>query len=96
MGSPISSSEAMNKEISMLRYQVDDMTCGHCAQAITQALKGLDPHAEVTVDLGAKQVAVTSQFESPLIESSIRAAGYTPRTAEVAPSATKRGCCGSC
>ena len=96
MGIPISSSEAMNKEISMLRYQVDDMTCGHCAQAITQALKGLDPHAEVTVDLGAKQVAVTSQFESPLIESSIRAAGYTPRTAEAVPSATKSSCCGSC
>ena len=80
----------------MLRYQVDDMTCGHCAQAITQALKGLDPHAEVTVDLGVKQVTVISLFASERIEHLISAAGYTPRTAEVVPSATKGSCCGSC
>ncbi|WP_426000654.1 heavy-metal-associated domain-containing protein [Caulobacter sp. DWR1-3-2b1] len=80
----------------MLRYQVDDMTCGHCAQAITQALKGLDPRAEVSVDLGPKQVAVTSLFASERIEHVIRAAGYTPRAVETAPSATKGGCCGSC
>jgi len=80
----------------MLRYQVDDMTCGHCVQAITEALKGLDPHAEVTVDLGAKQVAVTSLLASERIEHVLRSAGYTPRAAETAPGATKGGCCGSC
>jgi copper chaperone len=86
----------MNKEIAMLRYQVDDMTCGHCAQTITQALKDLDPDAEVAVDLGAKHVAVTSLFALDRIEHAIRSAGYTPRAAETAPGATKGGCCGSC
>jgi copper chaperone CopZ len=34
----------------MLRYQVDDLNCGHCIQALTQAVKGVDPAAVATID----------------------------------------------
>jgi copper chaperone len=86
----------MNKEVPMLRYQVDDMTCGHCVQTITQAVKDLDPGAEVAVDLAAKQVAVTSQAADELIARAIREAGYTPERPSVAPQAAKSSCCGHC
>lgn len=45
----------------MLRYQVEGMSCGHCVQAVTGAVKTLDPQADVTVDLAAKAVSVRSQ-----------------------------------
>ena len=31
-------------------FRVDDMTCGHCVQAITRAVKAVDPEASVVVD----------------------------------------------
>ena len=45
----------------MLRFQVDGMSCGHCVQAVTQAVTSVDPKAEVTVDLRAKRVSVESE-----------------------------------
>lgn len=80
----------------MLRYQVDDITCGHCVQAITQAVKGVDAGAEVTVNLRAKQVAVTSQASGEAIVQAIRAAGYTPQAPRAATEREKGGCCGRC
>ena len=60
----------------MLRYQVPDMSCGHCVQAITQAVKGVDPQAGVTTDLATKSVEVDSQAGAELISQAIRDAGY--------------------
>lgn len=81
----------------MLRYQVNDMTCGHCVQAITQAVKGVDPSADVTVDLATKSVDITSQAQAEAIAQSIRDAGYTPVAAAAAAQvATPGSCCGHC
>jgi copper chaperone len=44
----------------VFRYSVPDMTCGHCASVIEKAVKGLDPQAEVAVDLTRKEVTVQS------------------------------------
>ena len=62
----------------MLRYTVEDMTCGHCVQTITKALNTLDPTAQVAVDLGGKTVDVTTGAEAGAVESAIRETGYTP------------------
>jgi copper chaperone len=60
----------------MQRYSVPKMTCGHCAGTINQAVKALDPQAEVTIDLKAKQVAVrTAAAEAQIVEA-IHSAGY--------------------
>lgn len=81
----------------MLRYTVDDITCGHCVQTITKALEAADPQAEVTVDLASKQVEVTTVRTSSEIAQAIRDAGYTPVQAEASPSTTApAGCCGHC
>ena len=43
-------------------FQVQGMTCGHCAGAVTQAVKSVDPQAEVKVDLASGKVEVHSQL----------------------------------
>lgn len=78
----------------MLRYQVDDMSCGHCVQAITAAVKGVDPAARVVIDLSRKSVEITTAAADPEVSHAIRAAGYSiAQTADSAPVA-KAACCG--
>ena len=62
----------------MLRFAVEDISCGHCAKAITEALVALDPKARVQVDLSAKQVAVDTEARPEPVAAAITAAGYTP------------------
>jgi copper chaperone len=64
----------------MIAFEVNDMTCGHCVGTIKQALKDVDPAADVRVELPAKRVVVeSSQAGAPLLEAAIRQAGFTPR-----------------
>lgn len=60
----------------MLRFQVEGMSCGHCAQAVTQAVQGIDAGAEVTIDLASKTVYVRSSATSASVAEAIRQAGY--------------------
>ena len=80
----------------MLRYQVSDMSCGHCVQAITEAIKSVDSSAEVNIDLAGKSVEVSTSAADGTVRKSIREAGYTPAEAAQAPApAPARGsCCG--
>ena len=34
-----------------MQFEVDNMSCGHCARTITKALQRLDPAAKVDVDV---------------------------------------------
>jgi copper chaperone len=52
------------------------MTCGHCVRAVTQAVKTVDPEAEVRVDLGSKRVRVESQRPAGELIRALDAAGY--------------------
>ena len=65
----------------MLSFQVPDMTCGHCAGAITKAVKALDPAAKVDIDLAQHLVRIDTQAEPAALEQAIRAEGYTPSAA---------------
>lgn len=82
----------------MLRYTVEDMTCGHCVQTITRALTTLDPAARVAVDLPSKTVEVTSGADGEAVAGAIRGAGYTPVAASKGASGATVGgsCCGHC
>ncbi len=56
-------------------YKVTGMTCGHCVNAVTSELTGLNGVSAVTVDLvpdGVSQVTVTS--EGPLPAGAVTAA----------------------
>ncbi|OHB38081.1 heavy-metal-associated domain-containing protein [Phenylobacterium sp.] len=78
----------------MLRYQVDDMSCGHCVQAITAAVKGVDPAAKVAIDLPSKSLEVATTAAASAVRDAIREAGYTPLEAGEAAPAANSSCCG--
>ena len=63
-------------EITMHRYEVPRMSCGHCAGAIEKAVKALDAGAEIRIDLPAREVRVVSDRERQAIGDAIRSAGY--------------------
>lgn len=66
----------------MTTFLVNDMTCGHCVRAITQAVQQKDPAAQVTVDLGSHRVDVTSALlDAERVRAAIAQAGYTPEAA---------------
>lgn len=84
----------------MIAFTVNDMSCGHCVSAITQALKAVDPDARVRFDLAAHRVDIDAGHAGvDELRDAIQAAGYTPvLAADPAPRAAvaRGGCCGCC
>ncbi len=62
----------------MLEFEVNDMTCGHCAGVITNAVNAIAPTAEVEVDIPTHRVWVNGPSNADAVESAIRDAGYAP------------------
>jgi copper chaperone len=61
-------------------FNVQGMSCGHCASAVTQAVKSIDPQAEVKVDLASGKVDVQSQQDPAAIAQAIEEEGYKVAT----------------
>ncbi len=85
----------------MLTYRVDDMTCGHCAATITNALHVLDSGIRVQTDLTRHLVQVeATQAQASRVAAAIAEAGYAPVAVDASPAdqprAQKGGCCGCC
>lgn len=57
-------------------FQVQGMTCGHCERAVTQAVRQLDPGAEVRIDRPAGRVDVRSEQPREAIARAIAEEGY--------------------
>lgn len=49
-----------------MKLMVEGMSCGHCIRAITQAIRRLDEHAQVSVDLAQKTVLIEGHHEGRL------------------------------
>lgn len=61
----------------MLSFTVQDMTCGHCVRAVTDAVHAVDPAATVEVDLAAGRVTVRgTAAPAATIASAITSEGY--------------------
>ncbi len=58
------------------KFQVTGMSCGHCEQVVTEAIRQLDPEATVTVDLPTGHVDVISEQPHADIALAIENAGY--------------------
>jgi len=58
------------------RYIVEGMTCGHCAQAVTNALKSLNDTADIQVDLEKKTVTISAIVDEAAISEAIEDAGF--------------------
>jgi len=82
----------------MITFEVNDMTCGHCASTISKAVAGIDKDAKVQVDLGGHRVVVDpADATTQQLSDAIKDAGYSPVVIDgtsPVPAATKRnGCC---
>lgn len=82
----------------MLTFQVKDMTCGRCAQALATALAEVAGISEIDVDIGGKLVQVSGEATAAQVAAAIRDAGYTPQALAGAPASgaapARGGCCG--
>ena len=65
----------------MLELDVTGMTCSHCVRAVTQAVRTLDPEADVQVDLPGRRVRVQGRSKADELIRVLGAAGYTARSA---------------
>jgi copper chaperone len=82
-------------------FRVDDMTCGHCAAAITEAVLALDAGATVDASLRRHLVTVDSQASLTRQRDAITAAGFTPVPVDLRadagqPPRRPTACCGCC
>ena len=57
-------------------FDVEGMRCNHCAKAVTQAVRQLDPQAQIQVDLPRKKVEVESTQPREAIARAIADEGY--------------------
>jgi len=64
----------------MHSFDVDGMSCGHCAAAVTRSIHQLDPAAKVEVDLAQHRVDVQSQLARERLAEAIVDAGYEVRS----------------
>ena len=59
-----------------MKFEVEGMTCGHCAGAVRDAIRALDPEAVVEVDVASGAVDVASTKARGDLAAAIRDAGY--------------------
>lgn len=65
----------------MPEFVLPDMTCGHCAKSVTQAVQKVDPQAQVAIDLPSHRVTVTSPaatLDTERLTQALTEAGYPP------------------
>lgn len=59
-----------------MKFNVPDMTCGHCVAAVTKAIKAVDGAAEVKTDVAGKTVTVESTATAAALSRAMDQAGY--------------------
>jgi len=57
-------------------FNVQGMTCGHCERAVVQAIKTVDPQAQVSIDRPMGKVEVQSQAPREQLALAITEEGY--------------------
>ena len=61
----------------MTRFDVPEMSCGHCSATITKAIGAVDAGASVECDLATHTVTVAKAFLSDeALVATLKAAGY--------------------
>ena len=65
----------------MQRFNLPDMSCGHCVAAITEALKAADALARVEIDREARTADVDSALPRATLAAVLTEAGYPPAPA---------------
>jgi copper chaperone len=63
--------------MTTLSVTVPDMACGACVTTITEAVKAVDPSAEVKTNLESKAVEINASVTADALTQAIQQAGYT-------------------
>lgn len=66
----------LTKDLEMLKMNVPDMTCGHCAGMVTKAVQSVDAAARIDIDLKAQTVSVETSADAARVVQALDAAGY--------------------
>ena len=79
----------------MTELNVKNMTCGHCVNTVTRAIRSVDTNAAVQVDLQTGRVQVESSAATVELLKAVNDAGYPAVQSKVVGSAPARksGCC---
>jgi copper chaperone len=62
--------------VSTTTYNVPEISCGHCVQAITGAVSPLEGVEAVDVSIDDKTVTVVGAFDDAAVREAIDEAGY--------------------
>jgi copper chaperone len=63
----------------VIAFQVNDMTSARCASAVTRAIKAVDLHCEVRVDLATATVEIEPvRANARQLSDAMKRAGYSP------------------
>lgn len=60
----------------MLTLSIPAISCGHCARAITDTIRELDPAAKVQVDIDARTASIDTGADLALVRERLAAEGY--------------------
>jgi copper chaperone len=64
-------------------FLVEGMSCGHCINAVTQAVHTLDPAAQVDVNLDTRHVRIQSEVDRFVLSQALQNAGYTATLTDI-------------
>lgn len=59
-----------------MKFNVPDMSCGHCTSAIEKAIKAADGAANVTCDLETRTVDIDASLSAEKLTEILDGAGY--------------------
>ncbi len=57
-------------------FTVTGMTCSHCERAVNQAIRSVDPQAQIKIDLPSGKVEVQSAQPREMLAQAIAGEGY--------------------
>jgi copper chaperone len=62
----------------MFDFQIPNISCAHCVRAITEAIRRLDPNANVQVDIPRRTVHVETSAGREAVVEALDDEGYSP------------------
>jgi copper chaperone len=67
-----------------MQFHIENMTCQHCARAVTHAIQSVAADAEFEIDIGQKTVNVRHAPSEEQIQRALTDAGYPAQLSDAA------------
>ncbi len=65
----------------MIKLNVPNISCNHCANAISKAIASFDPAAKIDIDVQKKTVSVDTEKNLDSLRETLEEAGYPATSA---------------